>query len=190
MSEAEAKAFGKKGQEVTMLFEQLPFPVVACVSGYALGGGCEMAMSADWIYGTRAAVFGQPEVKLGLIPGFGGTQRLTRIVGRNRAREIILTARNIKIDEAFEIGLVQKIFETKDEMIEAATKTLSRLKNNSPNAIAVAKKVTLAGENQDIENALEGELNGFSKIFSSREMQEGTQAFMEKRSPVFNRGED
>jgi len=189
MNPNQAKEFGKLGQEVTCLFEDLSFPVIACVNGYALGGGCELAMSADWIYATNNAVFGQPEVKLGLIPGFGGTQRLTRLVGRNKAKEIIFTARNVKIEEAAKIGLVQAIFDDKQSMIEQAKKVLSKMGSLSPLAIQLSKESINEGENENLNKALEIELNKFSDLFNSAEVREGTKAFLEKRAPSF-RGKD
>ena len=116
MGTLEAEKFVVAGQKVTLLLEERS-PVIAAVNGFALGGGCEMAMSADFIFATKNAVFGQPEVRLGLIPGFGGTQRLAKIVGRNKAKEIIYSGRNVSVEEAHELGLVLRIFDKKSEMI-------------------------------------------------------------------------
>src|SRR4051812_22511336 len=109
MSPLEAQAFSEKGQRVMQAIEALPIPVIALVNGYALGGGCELAMSCDWIIASERAVFGQPEVSLGVPPGFGGTQRLARLVGRGRALELVTTGRSIKADEALRIGLVNEV---------------------------------------------------------------------------------
>ena len=124
MTPDQAETFGALGQSVSRLFETVPVPVIACVNGFALGGGCEMAMSCDFIYATDNAMFGQPEVNLALIPGFGGTQRLRRYAGVALSREIIYTGRNIKIDEAQQIGLVARVFNSKDEMLMTARETL------------------------------------------------------------------
>lgn len=185
MSVEEARDFGALGQEVSLLFEKLPMPIIACVNGFALGGGCEMAMSCDFIYATESAVFGQPEVKLGLIPGFGGTQRLSKIVGRNRAKEIIYTGRNVKAEEALSIGLAIKLFPTKEEMIAGALKTFSYMLSNSPNAIKISKKVMNEGNDLTVTQGLTCELEQFAAVFSSEDMQEGTKAFIEKRAPNF-----
>jgi len=185
MTVAEARAFGAMGQEVTMLFEKLPIPVIACVNGFALGGGCEMAMSCDFIFATKTAMFGQPEVKLGLIPGFGGTQRLSRIVGRNIARELIYTGRNVKIDEAVSLGLVNQVFEDKVTMLAAAKKMLAQIAANSPLAVSLSKRVINEGVDLTVAEGLGCELDQFSAVFGSNDMKEGTKAFMEKRAPEF-----
>jgi len=185
MTQEEARRMGHAGQQVTQLFEDLTIPVIAAVNGFALGGGCEMAMSADFILATKSAVFGQPEVKLGLIPGFGGTQRLSRIIGRNRAKEIIYSGRNVTAQEALNMGLVVALYETKDELLDAARKMLEKMKGNSPVAIAAAKRVMNEANDLHLREALAVELAGFSHIFESEDMREGTAAFMEKRKPVF-----
>lgn len=185
MTVDQARSFGALGQEVTLLFEQLPMPVIACVNGFALGGGCEMAMACDFIYATESAVFGQPEVKLGLIPGFGGTQRLARLIGRNRAKEIIYTGRNVAAAEALEVGLAVKLFASKEELIAGAEKTLSYVFKVSPNAVKLSKKVMNSGNDLTVSEGLSHELEQFAAIFSSEDMKEGTSAFVEKRAPNF-----
>ncbi|EQC45412.1 enoyl-CoA hydratase/isomerase family protein [Bacteriovorax sp. Seq25_V] len=185
METDEAFDFAELGQEVTLLFEALPYPVIACVNGFALGGGCEMAMACDFIYATENAVFGQPEVKLGLIPGFGGTQRLAKIIGRNKAKELIYTGRNVKAAEAKEIGLVVKTFATKDELIAAATATLEEISKNSPLAVGLSKFVMNEGNDLDVPAGLAIEAKHFGDIFSSYDMKEGTKAFVEKRVAEF-----
>jgi enoyl-CoA hydratase len=185
MTTKEAKDFGALGQEVSLLFEKLQVPVIACVNGFALGGGCEMAMSCDFIYATENALFGQPEVKLGLIPGFGGTQRLSRLVGRNRAKEIIFTGRNVDANESQKIGLVLELFKTKEEMIMAAEKTLSKVMRVSPHAVKFSKLVMNLGNDLTVPEGLQIELEQFSAIFSSEDMKEGTAAFLEKRPAIF-----
>lgn len=185
MTTDEAQSFGKLGQDVSLLFEKLEIPVIAAVNGFALGGGCELAMSCDFIYATENAVFGQPEVKLGLIPGYGGTQRLARLIGRNKAKEIIYTGRNVKADEALELGLAVKLFPTKEAMMEAVEKTFSYILKNSPLAVGASKKVMNMGNDLTVEQGLGCELQQFAEIFSSEDMKEGTTAFMEKRAPEF-----
>jgi len=185
MSPQEAFDFATLGQEVSLLFEELPFPVIACVNGFALGGGCEMAMSCDFIYATETAMFGQPEVKLGLIPGFGGTQRLSKLIGRNRAKELIYTGRNVKVDEAKALGLVVKVFDTKDELLSAAITTLDKIGANSPMAISAAKHVMNEGNDLTIAEGLKVEASSFGDIFGTDDMIEGTVAFIEKRKANF-----
>ena len=185
MNSKEAQAFGKRGQRVTTLFEELPFPVIACVNGFALGGGMEMAMACDFILASKNAVFGQPEVKLGLIPGFGGTQRLSRILGRNRAREIIYTGRNIKAPEALKMGLVLEVLPNKKELLDRARQIADSILKNSPRAVALAKGSINEGSDLDLAAGLECELEYFSSIFGSADMLEGTKAFLEKRRPNF-----
>ena len=144
-----------------------------------------MAMSCDFIYATDNAVFGQPEVKLGLIPGFGGTQRLAKLVGRNNAKEIIFSGRNVKADEALRMGLVVRTFSNKEEMVSEAMKTLKAIAANSPNAVAIAKKVMNEGIDLTTTEGLQLEKRQFSAIFTSEDMREGTHAFIEKRAPIF-----
>lgn len=185
MTPSDAYTLGQLGQQVTTLFETLQVPVIAAVNGFALGGGCEMAMSCDFIYATESAVFGQPEVKLGLIPGFGGTQRLAKLVGRNNAKELIYSGRNLKAQEALSMGLVVRVFPTKDVMMEEAMKTLKAISSNSPLAVSMAKKVMNEGIDLTIAEGLQLEKRQFSGIFSSEDMREGTRAFVEKRAPSF-----
>lgn len=185
MNPSDAYTFGQLGQQVTLLFETLNIPVIACVNGFALGGGCEIAMSCDFIYATPSAVFGQPEVKLGLIPGFGGTQRLAKLVGRNQAKELIYTGRNVNAEEAKAMGLILKIFATKELMLEEATKTLKAIAANSSFAVSIAKKVMNEGIDLTTIEGLQLEKRQFSAIFTSEDMREGTKAFIEKRAPSF-----
>lgn len=185
MTPSDAYNLGQLGQQVTLLFETVQVPIIACVNGFALGGGLEMAMGADFIFATENAVFGQPEVKLGLIPGFGGTQRLAKIVGRNFAKEMIYTGRNVNCEEAKKIGLVLRSFAKKEDMIAEAFKTLKQIAENSAFAVAISKKVMNEGIDLTINEGLQLEKRQFSAIFSSEDMREGTKAFLEKRKPVF-----
>ena len=185
MSLEKARAFGSLGQEVTLLMEKLPRPVIAAVNGFALGGGCELAMSCDFIYALHSATFGQPEVKLGLIPGYGGTQRLAKYIGRNRAKELIYTGKNLSAEMASDWGLVNALFETKEQMIKACEETIKQLSKNSLLAIAESKAVMNAGNDLPISQGLKLELDAFAGIFSSFDANEGTKAFIEKRRAEF-----
>lgn len=177
MTNGEAKAFSELGQINTFLLESLPFPTIAAVNGFALGGGFEMAMSCDFIFATNNAVFGLPEVKLGLIPGFGGTQRLARIVGERRAKEIMLSGRNITADEAKKLGIALELFDNKTALIEGCQNWFKLALGNSPAAIAIAKSTLGKGyETEAIE---------FGNIFQTPQMIEGTTAFLEKRKANF-----
>lgn len=180
-----AEEFGALGQRVGLLIEKLSVPVIAAVNGHALGGGLEMALSCDFIYATKNASFGLPEVKLGLIPGFGGTQRLARIVGRNRAKEMIYSGKRISAEEAKQIRLVLEIVETRDELIALCKAKFKEIIGNSPLAVATAKKVINAGNDLPIQEGLGIELDQFANCFNSPERAEGIQAFIEKRSPRF-----
>jgi enoyl-CoA hydratase len=185
MSVNEALEFAKLGQEVTLLIERCPIPVIACVDGFALGGGCEMAMSADLIYATEKSVFGQPEINLALIPGFGGTQRLGRYIGQQKAKEFIYTGRNFKAPEAFELGLVAQLFENREEMIAQALKFFETVKQKSPLILSYCKQTILDGDAMPIEKGLEIEQKAFGQLFSTEDKTEGLQAFLEKRPAVF-----
>ena len=185
MSVEEGEAFASLGQEVSVLLAEIPVPVIACVNGYALGGGCELAMGCDFIYATENAVFGQPEVNLGLIPGFGGLVRLLRYVGPGRAKELIYSGRNVKVEEALRIGLVNQVFSSKDDMMAAARKTLEMIKGKSPLAVSVCKDVLGAMYGQSIRQALDVEKKGFGRVFGSEDKREGVGAFVEKRKPNF-----
>lgn len=185
MSEVEAQDFSELGQQVTNLIENSPFPVIAAVNGFALGGGLEMAMACDYIYATTNAIFGLPEVSLGLVPGFGGTQRLARICGRNVAKEMIYSGKKIDSNRAKEIGLVLAVFNTKDELIENCKNNLKECFKNSPLAIKQAKSVLNQGIETDLAKGLSIEAQTFAGLFNSQDMKEGTQAFIEKRKPEF-----
>lgn len=185
MGAKEAGDFAMKGQRATLLLENLPFPVVAAVNGFALGGGLEMALACDFILASDNAVFGLPEVGLGLIPGFGGTQRLAKVVGRNHAKEMIYTGRKVKIEQALVMGLALSAHEGKQALLEACKKTINMTANNSLNAIGVAKYVVNRGVDLSVEEGLDIEKTKFGEIFDSYDMKEGTRAFLEKRKPNF-----
>jgi len=186
MTPDEGEAFGRLGQEVTRLLEELPMPVIACVNGYALGGGCELAMGCDYIYATENAVFGQPEVALGLIPGFGGCVRLQRHVGPARAKEMIYTGRRISAQEAFRIGLANRVLPTRSSMLDAAAESLDEIAKRSPVAVSLCKATINAANGRTTAGALEIETAAFRQAFTTDDMREGTRAFLEKRSAAFS----
>lgn len=173
----EALAFSELGQLVTLAFEALPYPSIACVNGFALGGGFEMALACDFIFASKNAVFGLPEVKLGLIPGFGGTQRLHKIVGERRAKEILFSGRNVDSTEAKNLGIALEVFEDKAKLLEAAATWFKTTLKNSSYAINQAKLV--------IGQGLVEERKAFGNIFQTEDMIEGTSAFLEKRKATF-----
>lgn len=185
MTPEEGERFGALGQEVTRLLEQLPVPVIACVDGYALGGGCEMAMACDFVYATRKAVFGQPEVLLGLIPGFGGCVRLFRRVGIAKARELIYSGRRVDAVEAHRLGLVNEVFDNREEMFAAARLVLADIAANSPAAVSTCKSVLDAVDGLGVDEGLRVELEAFREAFTTADMREGTAAFLAKRAPTF-----
>ena len=185
MDTAQALEFGRTGQSVMVQVEYLPYPVIAAVHGFALGGGFELALACDFIFASHQAVFGLPEVKLGLIPGFGGTQRLGRRIGHALAKELIFSGRNVKGDEAQRCGIVTQLFADKEALISGAKDYLRGVAKNSPLAVSLAKKVVDQGAQTTLEQGLGLERNAFSQLFSSQDMKEGTAAFLAKRPAVF-----
>lgn len=181
----EALELSYLGQEVTMLLENFNRPVLAAVNGHAMGGGLEMALSCDFIYSTQNAQFALPEVKLGLIPGFGGTKRLVQKIGISRAKEMAFSARVLKSEEAQSIGLVLKIFETKTQMIDSATLWINETAKNSLIAISSLKKAMQDGQFSNVSQSLKNEAEYFSKLFATPDMLEGTSAFMNKKTANF-----
>ncbi len=177
---AGGEAFGKQGNDVFLKLESFPIPVIAAVGGYALGGGCELAMACDFRICSDTAVFGQPEVGLGITPGFGGTQRLARIVGPGMAKQMIYTARNIKADEALRIGLVNAVYPT-GELYAAAEKLASTIAANAPIAVRACKKAINEGAALAIADAVVCEEKAFGSCFQTGDQQEGMGAFLEKR---------
>ncbi len=182
-----AKEFGLRGQAVFAKFERLTKPVVAAVNGYALGGGCELAMACHLRLASSNAVFGQPEVKLGLIPGYAGTQRLPRLVGRGRAFEILLTGRNVSAAEALSIGLVNRVVEPL-ELTSAVNELLGSILRNGPTAVSHCLEAVVYGTDMPFDDACLLEATLFGLCAASDEMQEGTRAFLEKRKPDFRKG--
>jgi enoyl-CoA hydratase len=184
MSAAQAGVFSAAGHRALSRLEALPFPTIAAVKGFALGGGCELAMACDMILASPSATFGQPEVKLGVIPGFGGTQRLVRRVGRQRALELMLTGRNIKATEAAELGLVLTVVEDQD-VVEAALALATRIARNGPAAIALVKRCVDQSEGQDARAGHAAEQAMFALCFATEDQSEGMAAFIEKRRAAF-----
>lgn len=180
LTKAEGEAFGKKGNDVFRKIETFPIPVIAAVNGFALGGGCEISMSCDIRICSENAVFGQPEVGLGITPGFGGTQRLARLVGAGMAKQLIYTARNIKADEAFRIGLVNAVYPL-EELMPAAEKMAAGIAKNAPIAVRNCKKAINDGLDADMDEAIVIEEKLFGDCFESYDQKEGMTAFLEKR---------
>ena len=180
----EAKAFGNKGLSVFRKIETLPIPVIAAVNGFALGGGCELAMSCDIRIASNKALFGQPEVGLGLIPGFGGTQRLQRLVGQGWAKYLIYSAENIKADKALEIGLVQDVVEV-EELEERVNTLAEAIASKAPIAVKLAKEAINQGAQVDIDQAMRIEENAFGLVFTTEDKNIGTQAFINKEKAEF-----
>lgn len=184
LNSAEASHFSHKGQKVFTMIEEAHFAVIAAVNGFALGGGLELAMACDFIYASENAKLGLPEVSLGLIPGFGGTVRLQKTVGRAKALEMTMTAEMLSADEALKLGLVNKIFPLA-ELIAGALKTAQVIAGRAPMAVASAKKCILNSAHLDVYKGQELEAQMFGSLFSSKDTLEGTSAFMEKRKPQF-----
>ena len=180
LTKAEGEAFGKKGNDVFRKLETFPIPVIAAVNGFALGGGCEISMSCDIRICSENAVFGQPEVGLGITPGFGGTQRLARLVGPGKAKEMIYGARNIKADEAYRIGLVNNVYPI-EELMPAAKKLASTIARNAPIAVRNCKRAINEGLQVDMDQAIVIEEKLFGDCFESYDQREGMTAFLEKR---------
>jgi len=184
----EGEAFGKKGNDVFRKLETLPIPTIAAVNGFALGGGCELSMSCDIRLAADTAVFGQPETGLGITPGFGGTQRMARLIGMGKAKELIYTARNIKAPEALAVGLVQAVYPAAELMAEAE-KMARRIAGNAPIAVRACKKAVNDGMQVDIEQGAVIEEGLFGSCFGTEDQKNAMAAFVEKRKhdPFVNR---
>ncbi len=177
-----AGAFARLGQGVCDQIEKMPKPVIAAVDGYALGAGCEIALACDIRIASARARIGQPEINLGLIPGFGGTQRLTRVVGIGRAKDMVFCGRVVGADEACAMGLVNKVVED-GELLAKADETAALLAGKSAVALRLAKE--LINEQQEIKRGLQKEAAFFAECFSCEDCKEGIEAFLEKREPRF-----
>jgi enoyl-CoA hydratase len=184
MSPTEALNFAHHGHSLGAKLESAHFPVIAAVSGFALGGGCELALACDFIYASDKAKLGQPEVNLGVIPGFGGTQRLARRVGIARARELCFTGDMIDAAEALRIGLVNAVF-PHAEVLAKAKETAAKIASKGPLAIFECKRVIARGADVSLPVACELEAQAFSVLFGSADQREGMKAFLEKRKATF-----
>ena len=180
LTKKEGEAFGKKGNDIFRKIESFPIPVIAAINGFALGGGCELSMSCDIRICSENAVFGQPETGLGITPGFGGTQRLARIVGVGMAKEMIYGAKNIKADEAYRIGLVNHVYPIA-ELMDQAKKLAGIIAANAPIAVRHSKEAIDKGLQTDIDNAAVIEEKLFGDCFETADQKEGMGAFLEKR---------
>ncbi|MFQ6612233.1 MAG: enoyl-CoA hydratase/isomerase family protein [Fidelibacterota bacterium] len=184
MGPEQAREFSRVGQQLTLTIEQAPKPVLAAVNGFALGGGCEIALACHLRVASTNARFGLPEVSLGLIPGWGGTQRLARLVGGGWANEMILTGKMISAEQALKIGLVNRVMDPGELMTETEKMAKAILKNG-PNAILNALKAIISGGDLPLEQGLELEADLFGKLFDHPETREGLSAFVEKRRTKF-----
>ena len=182
LTKAEGEAFGKLGNDVFRKLETLPIPTIAAVCGFALGGGCELAMSCDIRLCSDTAVFGQPEVGLGITPGFGGTQRMARLIGMGRAKELLYTARKVKAPEALAIGLVQGVYPV-EQLMEEALKMAARIAGNAPIAVRATKKAVNDGLQVNMDRAIEIEEQLFGSCFETEDQKNAMGAFLEKRKP-------
>lgn len=180
MTKEEGQAFGKFGNDIFLKLESLPIPTIAAVNGFALGGGNELAMSCDIRICSENAVFGQPEVGLGITPGFGGTQRLVRLIGTGKAKEMIYSAKNIKADEAYRVGLVNAVY-SQEQLMPEALKLAKKIASNAPIAVRNCKKAITEGYLSDMSHAAEVEEKWFGDCFETEDQQEGMAAFLEKR---------
>jgi len=178
----EAKAWGALGQDCGRLLETMPKPTIAAINGFALGGGCELALACDLRYAASAARLGQPEINLGIIPGWGATQRLARVCGLGVAKELILTGRLVGAEEALRIGLVDGVH---DPVQEKAREVAELLASKSPVALAAAKRATNHALQGDHVQNLQREADAFGGLFGTEDAKEGLTAFAEKREPKF-----
>lgn len=185
LSASEARAFAIAGQQAFLKLERLSVVTIAAVNGYALGGGMELAMSCDLIYAAENAVFGQPEVGLGILPGFGGTQRLERYVGKLHAKELIFSGAKISASRAAELGLVNAVL-PKEGFLNSVIEKANSVLANGMNAVKYCKHLIEAAGNIDLERGLQLEATTFGLVFGSAEQREGTAAFVEKRKPNFS----
>jgi enoyl-CoA hydratase len=180
----EAEAFSRLGHAAFAALEALAVPTIAAVNGFALGGGCELACACDWIYASSKARFGQPEVSLGLLPGFGGTSRLARRVGLAWAKEMVLTGEPVDADTALRIGLANRVFEP-EQLLDLAVAAGEKIASRGPVAVALAKRVLQEGQGADPRVAHALEQQAFGLVFASADCGEGMDAFLDKRAPRF-----
>lgn len=184
LSAVEGRKFGQLGQDVFRFIENMSKPTLAAVNGFALGGGCELAMCCDFRLASCKARFGQPEVSLGITPGFGGTQRLARLVGSGMAKQLLFTAETIDADEALRIGLVNRVVDPQ-ELLDTARETAQRIRTNAPLAVRFCKSAVNEGMQTDIDRGMTIEADLFGLCFATSDQKEGMKAFLEKRRPLF-----
>ncbi len=184
MTSIEALNFSKLGHFTLKMIQDLDRPVIAAVNGFALGGGTEIALACDFIYASENARFGLPEVTLGIFPGFGGTQRLPRLIGKGKAKELILTGKMITAQEAYQMGIVNKVV-PHTSLMEETKKVANQIAANGAIGVRLAKMVVDAGFNMDLEEACSLESYAFSLGFTTEDQKEGMTAFIEKRKPNF-----
>lgn len=180
LTKEEGSAFGKKGNDLFRKIETFPLPVIAAVNGYALGGGNELAMSCDFRIASENAVFGQPEAGLGITPGFGGTQRLARLVGPGFAKQLIYSAKNVKADEALRVGLVNEVVPA-DQLMAEAEKIANRIAGNAPIAVRACKKAINEGLEMNMDDAIAHEEKLFGGCFETEDQKEGMANFLRKK---------
>ncbi len=184
MTTLEAKEFAELGHKTLLKIENSRLPFIAAINGYALGGGCETLMACDICIASKSAKLGQPEINLGIHPGFGGTQRLPRLVGRMKAKELLLTGRNIDADEACRIGLINMVVED-DKLMETTEKIAGEIAGKSPIQTHFIKSLVNKGTDIDLHSACSLEISYFSASFSTEDQKEGMSAFLEKKKPTF-----
>ncbi|MCK4347090.1 MAG: enoyl-CoA hydratase/isomerase family protein [Thermoplasmatales archaeon] len=184
MTTLEAKEFAELGHNTLLKIENSRLPFIAAINGYALGGGCETLMACDICIASKSAKLGQPEINLGIHPGFGGTQRLPRLVGRMKAKELLLTGKNIDADEACRIGLINMVVED-DKLMETTEKLAGKIAGKSPIQTHFIKSLVNKGTDIDLHSACSLEISYFSSSFSTEDQKEGMSAFLEKRKPTF-----
>ena len=180
----QGKLFARKGQRIISRLQELAIPVIAAVNGFALGGGSEMALACDFIYASENAMFGLPEITLGIIPGFGGTQRLPRLIGTNRAKEMIFTGKMVPAAEAERIGMVNRVL-PQASLMEETRKVALGMAAKGKVSLRAAKQAINNGINVDLLTGCQIEVDAFAICMASEDGKEGTRAFMEKRKPVF-----
>ncbi len=185
MSPEEAHAFAQRGQSVFSLIESSSKPVIAAITGFALGGGCELALSCHIRYASDNALFGQPEVKLGVIAGYGGTQRLPRLIGRGRALDMLLSGRMVKADEAQQMGLVNGVY-PQAELLPKVEEYAEGLLSQGPQAQALTLRAVFEGADSTLSSGLEAEASAFRDVFKTEDRVEGATAFLERRPAKFN----
>ena len=183
MEPDEAAAFSRRGNDLFRRIETYPLPTIAAVNGYALGGGCELSMACDMRLCSENAVFGQPEVTLGITPGFGGTQRLMRLIGMGKAKELIFSARTVKAPEALSMGLVNAVY-PQSELLPAARKLAERISRNAPIAVRACKAAMNEGIDLDMDQAVDAEVREFSACFETEDQKRGMNAFLNKQKNV------